>query len=55
MSETNQEKIALLLQEIELQESNYKDLLRRHPEYNQLRAIRDNIRRLKTLIKDLQK
>ena len=40
-------QIQLLQQEIELQESNYKELIQQHPEYNELKSIREKIKRVK--------
>lgn len=55
MPDQNEQEIALLLQEIERQESNYKEILHKHPDYNRLRAIRDNIRELKNKLENLSK
>ena len=40
-------QIQLLQQEIELQESNYKESIHQHHDYKELKAIREKIRELK--------
>jgi len=47
-------QIQLLQQEIELQESNYKELIQQHPEYNELKSIREKIRELKKKLSELK-
>ena len=46
-------KIKLLQQEIELEESNYKELLRQHPNYTQLKTMRERIGNLKRKLFEL--
>ena len=47
-------QIQLLRQEIELQESNYKELIQQHPEYSELKSIREKIRELKKKLFELK-
>ena len=47
-------QIQLLQQEIELQESNYKELIQQHPEYSELKSIREKIRELKKKLSELK-
>jgi Tfp pilus assembly protein PilO len=52
-SENIKIQINLLQQEIELQESNYKMLLRQHPNYSELKTMRQSIRNLRQKLFEL--